>query len=468
VRSRIDWKYLLGLPLDDDGFDASVLVDYRDRLLAGKAETRLLELLLEQAKTHGLLKSKGQQRTDATHVLAAVRELNRLELVFETVKAALNALAVAAPAWLAEHGDAAWVKRYGRGWAGGRPPTSDAARQSLAEQIGRDGLRLLRAVEEATAVPRWDWLGKIPALTILRRIWAQQYDQHDRELRWRATSALPPAQELVCSPYDAEVRYGKKEEVGWTGTKIHLTETCDPTQPRLIVQVTPTHSCTHDATSTAAIQQDLARRELAPERHIVDAGYTDAELLVTSQERGIDLVGPIQPDSSWQAQAGEGYDLRAFHLDWEAKQATCPQGKQSGGWREERRPEATVIRIHFRQSDCQACPVQAHCTRAPRRSLTVRPRTQHEARQAAAAREQTEAFRQTYALRAGIEGTISQGVRRLRLRRSRYRGFRKSALRDQLLGAGLNLRRLGDWLLGRHPATARQPAFVRVLAASSP
>src|SRR5262245_51074502 len=100
VRGRIDWKYALRLPLDDPGFDASVLCEFRGRLLAGNTERRLFDTLLAQLKAHGFVKAHGRQRTDSTHVLAAIHVLNRLECVGETLRQALNMLAVVAPAWL--------------------------------------------------------------------------------------------------------------------------------------------------------------------------------------------------------------------------------------------------------------------------------------------------------------------------------------------------------------------------------
>src|SRR4051794_3827443 len=114
VRARIDWKYLLGLELSDPGFDFSVLCAFRDRLLAGGAQERLLERVLEIARELGVLKARGRQRTDSTHVLAAVRTLNRLELVAETLRAALNATAAVAPDWLRTLAPSAWYERYGR------------------------------------------------------------------------------------------------------------------------------------------------------------------------------------------------------------------------------------------------------------------------------------------------------------------------------------------------------------------
>src|SRR5947208_980198 len=114
VRARIDWKYLLGLELTDAGFDFSVLSEFRDRLLAGSAEELLLDTLLERCRAMGWLKVHGPQRTDSTHVLAAIRGLNRLELVAETLRAALNAVATVAPAWLQAITPLAGYERYSR------------------------------------------------------------------------------------------------------------------------------------------------------------------------------------------------------------------------------------------------------------------------------------------------------------------------------------------------------------------
>ncbi len=122
VRGRIDWKYALSLDLVDPGFDASVLSEFRTRLLAGGVGELLLDTLLAAFRQRGLLKARGRQRTDSTHVLAAVRALNRLELVAETMRHALEVLAAVAPAWLRGHAAAEWGARYGRRAEEGRLP----------------------------------------------------------------------------------------------------------------------------------------------------------------------------------------------------------------------------------------------------------------------------------------------------------------------------------------------------------
>jgi transposase len=128
VRSRIDWKYTLSLDLPDPGFHYSVLAKFRNRRVAGQAEQVLLDALLERLQEQGFLKAGGHARTDATHVLAAVRACNRLECVGETLRAALHDLAVVAPDWLREQLSAEWFERYGKRFEESRLPPGEAAR----------------------------------------------------------------------------------------------------------------------------------------------------------------------------------------------------------------------------------------------------------------------------------------------------------------------------------------------------
>src|SRR5262244_949712 len=146
VRARIDWKYLLSLELTDPGFDFSVLSEFRDRLLAGRAEEVLLDKLLERCRALGLLTARGQQRTDSTHFLAAIRVLNRLELVAETLRAALNAVATVAPDWLQALTPLAWYERSSRRIEESRLPKATAAREAYAQTVGEDGFQFLDAL----------------------------------------------------------------------------------------------------------------------------------------------------------------------------------------------------------------------------------------------------------------------------------------------------------------------------------
>jgi len=466
VRGRIDWKYALGLELDDAGFDASVLSEFRARLVAGGAEETLLDTLLTQFRDRGLLKARGRQRTDSTHVLAAIHVLNRLECVGETLRHALNALAVTTPEWLRSWVPSAWFDRYGRPIAEYRLPSGRADRYALAESMGADGFHLLAAVYDPSAP---SWLRDVPAVRTLRRVWVQQFYAPADAVRWRDADDLPPASLLISSPYDPEARYGKKRDTEWSGYKVHLTETCDDAAPHLITNVETTPATTTDVAMTGTIHTHLAAKGLLPDEHIVDAGFMTADHVVTSQvDHGVDLIGPVPADTSWQAKAGQGFDTACFGIDWEARQATCPQGHGSAQWRERHdRHGHAVVHIRFARADCQACPVRARCTQAATqpRTLMIRAHEHHDALQAARQRQTTDAFKKEYAARAGIEGTISQGVHVGDLRRSRYIGLAKTHLHHVLTAAGLDVLRVGAWLTDTPLARTRSSPFASLAAA---
>jgi len=466
VRSRIDWKYALALELTDPGFDASVLCEFRGRLIAGSAEMLLFETMLNSLRERQLLKPRGRQRTDSTHVLAAIHVLNRLECVGETLRHALNSLAVIAPEWLVTQVPAVWFDRYGRRFEEYRLPPGRPERYALAEQIGADGLRLLAAIDSPAAP---SWLREVPAAQILRRVWIQQFyaAEPGQPVRWRQAEDLPSAPLLVSSPYDPEARYSKKRQTVWTGYKVHLTETCDDDLPHLITDVLTTPATTSDFDALPTVQTNLHQRGLCPAEHIVDAGYISAEHLVSSkQEHGIDLLGPAPADPSWRAKAAEGFAAAQFVIDWEAQVAICPQGKRSACWMPRQENGQPLVLIRFAKADCLACPRRSSCTKSATlpRLIVIRAQDQYEALRAARQRQTTDTFKERYAARAGIEGTISQGTRTCDLRRSRYAGLSKTRLSHLLLASGMNLLRVCAWLADRPRSQTRRSAFAALRA----
>jgi transposase len=183
----------------------------------------------------------------------------------------------------------------------------------------------------------------------------------------------------------------------------------------------------------------------------------------------VDLIGPTRPDYGWQALAGDRYTAADFAIDWEACRATCPQGRTSSGWTPAvERGRTEVVHVKFSRKDCKACPPRERCTRAARRSLTIRAREPFEALKAARSREATEEYRAEYARRAGIEGTISQGTRANGLRRSRYVGRAKTHLQHLATAAAINSLRIVGWLAEVPREGKRMSAFVRLMTANVP
>lgn len=464
VRGRIDWKYALGLPLEDPGFDASVLSEFRTRLVEGGAEHLLLEGLLALCKQHGWLKAGGKQRSDATHVLAAARSLSNVECVGETLRAALNEIAALAPDWLVQQISADWLERYGHRVENYRLPKETSKRMALAEQIGADGVQLLHALEQADAPAD---LRELPSVQLLGQVWQQYYDLSQGRAKWRGDPVAKGQAGVIRSPYDPEARSGKKREHIWFGYKAHLTETCDedPKRPHLVTHVETTLACITDVERTALIHEGLAQQELLPEEHLVDSGYVDGDLLHESREHyGVQLLGPALADNSWQAKAGKGFDAAHFEIDWSSCCVTCPQGQTSSRWTVIHEPER--IEVVFARQTCAACPVRAECTQSQTtgRVLHRRPQGAQQALLRRRREQETEAFRQRYALRAGIEGTLSQAVRALGLRRARYVGLQKTHLQHVLTAVALNLRRIDALLTGTPRGQTRRCALVDLVS----
>jgi hypothetical protein len=491
VRIRIDWQYLLGLPLDDPGFDHTVLAEFRGKVAEAGLEQVALDALLAKLAADGLIKAGGKQRTDSTHVVAAVAALNRLELAGESVRAAVEALAAAHPDWLAQRICVAdWTRRYGTPMTSWRPPRSEARRDELAIACARDGYALLEAVYGPSSP---GWLRELPAVDVLRRVLLQNYTRTitaaGREVIKRREKepegdGLPPGHARIASPYDTDARWGVKREEFWLGYKLHVTETCDDppsctcgspraagqaaagsvgegpqdrghdtgcarlTAPNLITHVATTDATVTDHQMTTAICEDLAGKNLAPGRSYLDSGYLSAAVVVSALTTwGIALIGPLLADTSAQARAGAGYARADFAVDYDAQTVTCPQGKTSASWTPCTQRGKDAIVATFSSADCGVCPARGLCTTGKRRQLSLLPRDLAEAQAAARAADKTIPFQADYARRAGVEGTMHQATSH-GARRARYRGLPKTRLDHMYMAVALNLLRLEAYWTG--------------------
>src|SRR5713101_6178763 len=345
--------------------------------------------------------------------------------------------------------------------------------------VGEDGFILLDAVAAADAPPT---LRELAIMDTLRRTWDHHYErlpgapacgEHPTapRVRFKTKEELPRPAEEIQSPYDSEARYHHKRTTFWVGYTVHVSETCEPTTPHLLTHVHTTTAAVHEAMCTADIHQALVDKDVAPGEHWVDAAYIDAELLVRSQEdHGITLRGPARPNPTWQAKVAGAYTVADFFVDWEHQQVHCPQGRTSASWTE--RLDATgspCIQVRFAQHDCGGCAARPLCTQAKHaaRTLKLQPQAHFEALHAARAWYASEEGQEGYKRRAGIEGTLSQGVRAFGLRRTRYWGVAKTHLQHIAIAAAINIDRIVAWLDERPRAQTRISRFAALAPANT-
>ncbi|GHO48452.1 transposase [Ktedonospora formicarum] len=437
-------------------------------MLAHGAERRLFDRLLDLCRGRGWLKTRGKQRTDSTHVLAAIRTLRRLECVGETMRHTLNVLSQVAPTWLLEHMDPQWAQRYEKRFSDFRLPKDEKKRVELAETIGADGRQLLEMIYAQSHMP---WFGELDAIETLRRVWLQHFHAHEDQTPWRADKELPPSALLITSPYDVEARYSRKKSTAWNGYKVHFTETCEADAPHLIVEVTSTSATRADGDIIGELHSRLDEQQLLPDQHLMDMGYVDAEVLAESHRRyHVDIVGPVMPDTSWASKEAGRFDQSQFLLDWQAKQAVCPAGHTSRDWGHiPDRHGKPSLRVRFPLSRCRCCPLHDQCTPVAAKVLILRPdEASYTALREARQRQETKAFRTLYATRAGIEGTVAQAVRTCEMRQARYLGSKKLRLQAFFTATAMNVLRAIEWQKGQPPASTPVSRFAKLVASAKP
>jgi transposase len=463
VRCRIDFKYALGLDLDDPGFHFSVLGDFRERLLEEGRADRLLDLALARLKEAGLVRERTTQRTDSTHVLAAVRDLTRLELVTEAVRAALEEVARTVGDALEGLIDDEWGRRYGRQVRLGKNPTRPKTRMN---QAGADGRRLLEHL-----AARFPGLLRGPRMQVLRQILVRNYywDASGR-LRWRddeGDAGLPPSAARIVSPYDPAARYSRRGQVTrWTGYLAHVTETCADDSPDVITDVAAMPATSAGSAAVAGIHARLERRGLLPGEHLVDGGYPSlARMERAGREHQVTLAGPLPGNRTRQHRDQQGYARDDFRAGYDRREVPCPQGQVSKGWHgpyPTSSPDAgPLIVARFTRGQCQPCPARAACTTSGdgKRTVGFPPRELYELQLRNRADQQDPAWHKRYAVRSGIEGTICELANGHSMRRCRYRGQPKAHLQHVLTAIAVNIERLSQLPPGQSTSTRPPTAF---------
>jgi transposase len=430
----IDWKYALHLPLTWLGFHFSDLSNFRQRLLEHGAERLVFDKVLAWVQRLGWTKKHGKQRSDSSHIVGCVERLSRLELAWETLRVALRAIKAAVPTWYERTVPLAFHEVYAERQSDWRLSKKEVAGEM--EKAGRDGLWLLDHLGDSAP----QWVLDLREVAVLGTVWQQQFERLEGDDQGIVRQPPIKGKGIIESPHEPEARWAEKRGHRWVGYKLQVTETAeDEAEARFITDIDAISANDGDSEALEDIQQRLTARGLKPDEHFVDRGYVSGPNLAHSDRRGIELVGPALADTSRKP---EGYKQRDFAIDFEACEATCPQGRKSEAWRPYRERGGGIRVEVFFKSQCHDCPARDLCAPGKKgRKLSISPYYQYLYQRRA--EQDGEAFKERIKRRAGIEGTISELVRKHGARRARYRGKAKVRLQMLFTGTATNLKRLG-------------------------
>ena len=440
VRLHLGWKHALNLTIDYPGFHPTSLVIFRERMTVPEKGRLIFDAILRPLHDNRLVKRRGKQRLDSTHVLGAVARMGRLEVVRETIRLFLEAvLNMELQASLADwslfyeryiDSDIAWHK------------IKQDALSSKFQQGGHDMLALLTWAREHPAVLAHS------QCRLLQRVFDEQYELTDQGPRRRKREDSG----VVKNPHDPDVQWATKDpthKTGWEGYKVQIAETVPEGDASQRSKGEPTTGFITEVTTTEAIASDFAGRQAveqnqeehglgAADEQYVDAGYINDDALAQADAEGRLLMGPARPSCN---SSGSFFTAAEFDVSVVARQAICPAGHTSPQCSRLENEKTGQVNYRFEWSyHCDGCPLRAQCTnaRSGRRMLVV---GEHHGHLQKRRREmQTETFRKAMHQRNGIEGTISEFARNGG-RRTRYRGLGKTRLCNYLHGAAINTKR---------------------------
>lgn len=285
-------------------------------------------------------------------------------------------------------------------------------------------------------------------------------------MRWKKNREMPKSSEQIRSPYETEVRQGKKRKHRWNGYKVHITESCSEGKPRLVTNVETTMATVNDSEVVERIHENLKERGIHPLKHIVDRGYISAELLVKSKsDYNIDLLGPAKKETGWQTKIEGGITQSMFTFDWEQNQVICPKGARAKLNKITNCNGKTRNQAEFRKSVCARCEFQERCKKSEvkGRVLQVLPKEELEVLKKRREEQETRRFQDEFSIRAGVEGVHHVLCNTMKMRKSRYRGIKKVTLQHHLTAAALNVKRAVCSKQGISLATRSQPRFMEAL-----
>lgn len=425
LKFRLDWKIAFGLAVDFASVHPSTLTYFRERLLTHEKTSLVFDRVLEHLKNVGLVKASGKQRIDSTHVIGAVRELTRIELLHETLR--MFCLDAGAFRFTMADSITSLYQHYTD------PPS--AFRKSAEEKketIKQACYAMQTLITWTESSPLLQSLFAEPSFVTLKTVFAQNFTVTSPDLPPELI-AIATGKGHICNPHDPEAEYANKGKKGWLGYKVQVAETVTEGGANFITHIELEPATSFDGDCVQDVVSDLAVIGLAPSELYGDTHYNTTDNIEVLGEGEIELKGEVPLSTKPKADKDLG-----FTINLEEQKVICPQGVESKRFS----LRATDhVRASFPKTACTICPRREVC-QPNSRGKVYEQRIQNKTLAERREKMQDPDYKKDLHHRNGIEGTLSGLVRGQKMRKSRYRGKGKNQLQTKMTGAAANIQRL--------------------------
>jgi len=478
MRFDLRWKHALGLALEDEGFDATVLCRFRRKLLECGLERTLFERLVKAARETGLLAKDAAQLLDSSHILGAAGARDTYTLIRGAIRKLMRALGHTTTNRV-RLGEGLWW--YVDPNSPEKPDIdwSDAeARATHLEEIVRDAREALSLAHSAEVSPAAN-----EASALLEKIVSDDVEEGpppppkrkgrpskkkvaDAERSPSRGGDAPPedggprlrrgvAKDRTLSVVDPEMRVGhKSKRQAWAGYKVHIAE--EP-ESELITEVGVRRANEYDAEAALPImERQEGSTGLRPKELLCDGAYGSADVRAELKELGIRVVAKLRPLTDSKHLGKDEFEIDLFANDGGGS-VTCPSGFTTTDFRMARDGWHRPVKLfRFPREVCGGCDLEELCLGGPngraKDPVRLPPGRQvqmhyheevlQEARAEQRTAEQKKALREKLRPRAKVERKISEVLRLHGLRRGRYFGEEKTDLQAVMTAAMVNTKRL--------------------------
>jgi len=411
----LQWHHALNTPTIDAHVCEKTLYNFRQYLLADTTLMNLFAAMVDRMIENWHLET-GRHRIDSTQILSNMKVLGRLGLFVKTIEQFLRRLAKKDSAHvdgLPKHLRERYLARRGY-FADAK---SSAAGHRL-EQCAKDLWRLIDRFRGVKAI------ASLRAYVTMVRLFEEQCevveqgeDDRPESLEIALKKPADIASDSLQSPSDTDATFSGHKGKGY---QAQIVETCHEDNPfQVIDHVSVEGAHESDQNAPARIHKELRDRGHAPRESFADSGYISGKNIVAAGDDGIDLIGPM----SGKEPSGIKLSLAEFKFTrGRGRVKRCPAGHAPVS-QEAARTDG-VVNAHFERAVCDACPLAGACpTRPTRKSRRLRFSREDVAIAQRRQRQETDAFKESYKIRSGVEATIGhlkndRGMSGLRVRGS--------------------------------------------------